>query len=301
MDRFTELETFLAVAEAGGFNAGARALGRSPPTVTRLIAGLEDRIGTRLFTRTTRQIALTEAGERLRTDARRILDDLAAAEASAAGAHAAPQGTLTITAPVTFGRLYIQPIVQSFLDAHPQVTARVLYMDRVVNLIDEGIDIAVRLGELPDSTLTAVRVGDVRQVVVAAPAYLERCGTPEHPSELSQHRIAVSNAMAPRQDWDFEAGGHQISATVHPALRNNTIDAMLEAARSGWALARGISYQVADDLREGRLVEVLAEYEDRLLPIHLVHAEGPLRAAKIRAFMDHATSALRPQAALWRG
>lgn len=299
MDRFTELQTFLAVADAGGFNAAARRLGKSPPSVTRLVAGLEARIGTRLFLRTTRQIALTEAGERLLGDARRILDELAAAEASAAGAHEAPQGVLSITAPVTFGRLYIAPVLQGFLDTHPQVTARALYVDRVVNLIDEGLDVAVRIGALPDSTMTAVRIGTVRQVMVASPDYIARFGTPDHPRDLAHHRLAVSSNLSSRPAWTFEAKGKPLTIPIAPALRNNTIDATIEAARTGWALVRGLSYQVADDVRAGRLVEVLAAFEDRPVPVDLVHAEGPLRAAKIRAFIDYAAEQLRPQAARW--
>ena len=299
MDRFSELETFVAVAEAGGFNAAARALGRSPPSVTRLVAGLEDRIGTRLFNRTTRQIALTEAGQRLLADARRILEDLASAEASAAGAHEEPQGELTVTAPVIFGRRYIAPVLRAFLDRHSRVTGRAILLDRVVDLIEEGIDVAVRIGDLPDSSLTAVRVGDLRRVVVASPEYLRQHGAPQHPSDLAAHRIVLSASLQSDQAWEFHAGASVVSVPVSPLLRGNNIDMTLDAAREGWAVTRAMSYQVADALAAGDLVEVLADFEDRLAPIHLIHAEGSLRAAKIRAFLDFAAKDLRQKAKAW--
>lgn len=301
MDRFTELQTFVAVADTGGFNAAARSLSRSPPSITRIIGGLEARIGTRLFTRTTRQIALTEAGARLLVDARRILDDLASAEASAAGAHEEPQGVLAVTAPVTFGRIYIAPLLRSFLDKHPKVTARALYVDRVVNLIDEGLDVAVRIGELPDSTLTAVRVGQVRQVVVATPAFFKTHGVPETPQALGGYRIATPSGLNPRREWTFSVGGEQVTVPIEAVLRGNTVDSAIDAALSGWALTRALSYQVADALKSGELIEVLSEFEDRTMPVHLVHAEGSLRAAKIRSFLDHAMQDLRSLSVHWVG
>lgn len=299
MDRFSELEAFVAVAEDGGFNAAARKLNRSPPSVTRLVAGLEARLRTRLLTRTTRQVGLTEAGARLLGDARRLLEDLALAEAAAVGAHEVPQGALSVTAPVIFGRRYVAPLVRSFLDVHPQVTARTLYVDRIVDLIEEGLDVAVRLGELPDSGLTAVRVGAVRRVVVAAPGYLAVHGRPHSLEDLARHRLAAPSLSARAESWDFVAGGRKRSVRIAPALTGNTIDVSIDAALAGWGITRVLSYQVADALASGRLVEILTAFEDREMPIHLVHAEGPLRAAKIRAFVDHAARELRRQAPSW--
>lgn len=299
MDRFAEYETFVAVAETGGFNAAARRLGTSPPRVSRLVAALEARIGTRLFTRTTRQVAPTEAGERLFRDMRRLLEEMAAAEGSAAGAHRAPQGVLSVTAPAIFGRLHVAPLVREFLDLHPQVTARMLFVDRVVNLIEEGLDVAVRIGELPDSSLTAVRVGHVRHAVVAAPAYLARHGVPERPEALAGHRIAAAGPGGPVRQWRFVGAGGVRTVPVAPALEGNAIDAALDAAERGWAITRVLSYQAAAALAEGRLVELLAGYETREVPVHLVHAEGVLGAAKIRAFVDHAARALRRAAPAW--
>ncbi len=299
MDRFTELETFVAVADAGGFNAGARRLNRSPPAVTRLIASLEARIGTRLFTRTTRQVALTEAGRRLLQDARRLLEELARAEAAAAGAHEEPRGVLSVTAPVIFGRRYIAPILRSFIDAHPRVTARAVFVDRIVNLIEEGFEVAVRIGELPDSSLTAVRVGAVRRMVVASPRYIAAQGSPQRLEDLARHRVISPSISGGPEDWVFVAAGRKVTLPVKPVIVGNTIDVSIEAALDGWALTRVLSYQVADAVRSGDLVEVLREFEDRRLPVQLVHAEGPLRAAKIRAFVDHAAGALRRDSRHW--
>lgn len=298
MDRFTQLEAFVAVAEEGGFNAAARRLKRSPPTVTRLVAALEARIGARLFTRSTRRIALTEAGARLFQDAIPVLQALAGAEAAAAGAHVAPQGVLAVTAPVLFGQRYVAPLVRSFIDAHPRVTARVLFVDRVVNLIEEGLDVAVRIGSLPASRLTAVRVGDLRRVVVASPAYLEAHGAPKTPGDLARHRVATARGTAPDGAWEFVAEGRRRVAALEPVLESNAVGVAIDAAEAGWALTRTLSYQVAPALADGRLVEVLAAFEDRRTPVHLVHAEGPLRAAKIRAFVEHARAALRREPAL---
>ena len=299
MDRFTEFETFVAVAEKGGFNAAARKLNRSPPTVTRIVAGLEQRIGTRLFLRTTRQVALTEVGEQLFRDAKQVLDDLNIAEAAASGAHEEPKGVLSVTASVIFGRRYVAPILRDFVDRYPEVSTRALFLDRNVNLIEEGLDVAVRIGDLPNSSLTAVRVGEVRWILVASPGYLERHGEPEALDDLQHHRLAAPSSVTEADSWGFEAAGIKRNLEIAPAFVANTIDASIDAACEGWAITRALSYQVSDELRSGELVEVLAGYEDRRIPIHLVHAEGPLRAAKIRAFVDHAARLLCKEAQNW--
>lgn len=299
MDRFTELETFVAVAETGGFNAAARRLGRSAPTVTRVVGALEARIGARLFLRTTRQVALTETGTRLLQDARVILEDLNRAEAVARGAHEEPQGVLSVTAPLLFGRRYIAPLLRSFAEAHPKISTRALFLDRNVNLIEEGLDVALRIGDLPDSTLSAVRVGEVRRVTVASADYLARFGRPETPEDLQSHRLAMPTTMTGADQLSFVADKSRRDVLVEPVFRSNTIDAAIDAALAGWGITRVLSYQVADDLGAGRLVEVLDAFEDRAMPVHLVHAEGPLRSAKIRAFVDHAAAALRREAPAW--
>ena len=296
MDRFKQLETFVAVADAGGFNAAARQLQMSPPSVTRLIADLEERIETRLFVRTTRQVALTEAGERLHLDAARILADLENAEASATGAHVAPQGVLTVTAPQLFGHRFIAPIVRDYLDVYPTVTAHTLFVDRVVNLIEEGLDVALRIGELPDSSLKALRVGSLRRVTVASPAYFKSNPRPKHPKDLINHKTIAPVGLSPVPAWEFAVKGKSQIAHIKPGLSCNTIDVALDAACSGWGITRLLSYQVADAVKSGDLVEVLGKFEDRRMPIHLVHSEGHLTAAKIRTFVDFAAKVLRQHA-----
>lgn len=296
MDRFKQLETFVAVADAGGFNAAARQLQMSPPSVTRLIADLEDRIGTRLFVRTTRQVSVTEAGERLHLDAARILAELQIAEASATGAHVEPQGVLTVTAPLMFGHRIIAPIIRDYLNTYPAVSARTLFVDRVVNLIDEGLDVALRIGELPDSSLKAVRVGSIRRVTVAGPAYLKANRRPKIPKDLANHKTIIPLGLNPVPSWEFVADGKRQSVKVNPTLSCNTVEVALDAACAGWGITRLLSYQVADALKSGDLVEVLGKFEERRLPIHLMHSEGHLTTAKIRTFVDFAAKALRQHA-----
>ncbi|GAB4375053.1 MAG: LysR family transcriptional regulator [Kiloniellaceae bacterium] len=297
MDRFRALETFLTVAEAGAFNAAARRLGLSPPAVTRLVTALEERLGAQLFTRTTRRVALTEAGLRLREDAQRILAELAEAESAAAGAGASPRGHLTLTAPQMFGRRFVAPLLRAFLNAHPAVTASALFTDRNVNLLEEGIDVALRIGELPDSALTARRVGTVRRVVVAAPAYLARHGTPQAPGDLAAHRVILPTGVSGRAAWTFSRAGQQRSQRLAPALSVNALEVAIDAALDGWGITRVLSYQVADALADGRLVELLADAEDLELPVHLLQAEGRRAAAKIRAFIDFAAERLSSESA----
>jgi DNA-binding transcriptional LysR family regulator len=295
MDRFRELSTFVAVAEKGAFNAAARRLNTSPPAVTRLVNTLEARLGVRLFTRTTRQVALTEAGARLRADAARILAELETAEASATGAHEAPQGVLRITAPVLFGQRFIAPILLDYLDDHPKATAAALFVDRIVDLIGEGLDVAVRIGALPDSSLSATRVGAVRRVTVAAPGYLAQHGAPQVPGDLTGHRIIFPSSTGGVLAWEYAADGKQPTVRLEPALSVSTMEAAINAAVAGWGVTRVLSYQVADAIAAGDLVEVLADHENREMPIHLVHSEGRRAAAKIRAFIDLAARRLRSE------
>lgn len=296
MDRFRELATFVAVAEEGGFNAAARRLRMSPPAVTRFVAALEARLNVQLFARTTRQVALTEAGRRLHADAVRLLVEWEEAEASAAGTHDAPRGVLRITAPVLFGQRFIAPILRDYLDLHPKVIASALFVDRVVNLIDEGLDVALRIGELPDSSLSATRVGAVRRIAVAAPSYLSRSAAPATPQELRGHRVILPTASNDRPIWDFVSGAGRRSVRLRPALSVNTMDAAIEAAIAGWGVTRALSYQVADEIAAGILVEVLAVWEDRVMPIHLLHSEGRRAPAKIRTFVEFAAKRLRGEA-----
>ncbi len=297
-----QLRVFVTVADAGGFAPAARRLRVSPPAVTRAIAALERHLGARLLHRTTRHMRLTEAGERFLQDTRRILADLEEAEASARGAHTQPQGELAVTAPVMFGRLHIAPLVLEFLSGHPRVTARVLFVDRVVHLLDEGFDVALRIAPLPDSSLTAVRVGSVRRVVVASPEYLAGHGEPTRPEDLSRHRaIGFSHPGGGMARWNFREPrdpSPRESAPPHVALMVNAVDVAIEAALAGHGLVRVLSYQVRDHLAAGRLHRVLRGFEPDPVPVSLVYPEGRKAAAKVRAFVDFAAQRLRSHPAL---
>jgi len=295
MDRLDAIRVFVAVAEAGGFASAARALRLSPPAVTRAVAALEERIGARLLHRTTRTVRLTEAGARYLADAKRILAELEEAEAVAAGAHGEPRGQLAVTAPLLFGKMHVAPVVLDFLDRFPEVSARTLFVDRVVDLMDEGMDVALRIAVLPDSGLTAVRVGEVRRVVCAAPGYLARRGTPATPAELERHDcIGFQSAAAPAP-WVFPARSGDGAETVRPPMRLlvNNADVAVAAARDGRGIVRVLSYQVAEELRHGSLAVVLADHEPPPIPVQLVHLEGRRAAARVRAFVDFAAARLR--------
>jgi DNA-binding transcriptional LysR family regulator len=298
VDRLDTMRAFVAVAEGQGFAAAARRLAMSPPAVTRAIVALEDRIGTRLLHRTTRTVRLTEAGTRFLADCKRILGELDEAEASAAGSHAEPRGRLAVTASVMFGRMYVAPIVLDFLALNPLVTARMLFLDRVVDLVDEGLDAAVRIAHLPDSSLTAVRVGQMRRVVCAAPGYLERRGTPRRLDELREHDAIVFSQTEAADEWAFGAGS--AGETVRPPAKLivNSSEVAIAAAVAGRGITRVLSYQAAAEVRAGRLAIVLDEFEPPAIPISVVYPEGRRAAAKVRAFVDFAVARLRADAAL---
>lgn len=293
MDRLGSLRVFVAVAEAEGFAPAARHLGLSPPAVTRAVAALEDRLGTQLLHRTTRIVRLTDAGSRFLADAKRILAELEEAEASAAGAHAEPRGQLAVTGPVMFGRRFVAPIVLDFLARYSDVTVRMLLLDRIVDLIEEGVDVALRIAHLPDSSLTAVRVGEVRRVVCAAPEYLARRGRPSSPADVPQHDLIAFAPVATPSDWTFATASGALTLKPSARLVANTADVAIAAAIAGRGLTRVLSYQVADELRSGALEIVLVEYELAPLPIHLVHAAGRRASARVRAFVDFAAERLR--------
>lgn len=290
MDRFQAMTVFAQVAEAGGFASAGRKLNMSPPSVTRIVAGLEDALGTRLLHRTTRSLKLTEAGERYLEDCRRILAELHQAEAAAAGSYLAPIGTLTVSAPVLFGRMHVLPILAAFLERHPKVVGRALFVDRITNLIEEGIDVAVRIGHLADASYAAVQVGGMRHVICGTPAYLRDHGVPDHPTRLRHHRLIGVTAAWSAQHWEF--GNHPV-LPIDPALYCNTNDAAIAAALSGFGLTRVPFYQVADHIEAGTLRPVLQPFEVAPLPIHVVYADRRLAPAKVREFVDLAVKRLR--------
>lgn len=286
MDRFQEMQVFLAVAEEQGFAAAARRLNMSPPSVTRAVAALEERIGTLLLTRTTRSVHITEAGHRFAEDCRRILAELEEAEESAAGSHAMPRGQLTLTAPVLFGELFVTPLMVDFLKQYPAVQIRALLVDRVVSMVDEGVDVAVRIGNLPDSGLNAVRVGEVRRVICASPVFLNAHGRPTHPEQLLQLPVVASASSPLLNDWQFIDAGSPLNVRLQPRLIVTANQAAINAASLGWGLTRVLSYQVAMKVASGELEIVLQDYELPPLPVHVVYQGGRKVAAKVRAFVD---------------
>jgi DNA-binding transcriptional LysR family regulator len=304
MDRLESLRVFIAVAESNGFAEAARRLGLSASAVTRAVLALEQRLGVQLLHRTTRSLRLTEAGARFLDDCRRILADLDEAEASAGGAHSVPRGQIAITAPSMFGRLYVAPVVLDFLEQHPQVSARTFFVDRVANLLDEGLDVAVRIAHLPDSGLTAIGVGAMRAVYVASPAYLRECGEPRTPADLPKHRgVGTAPAGGQAAAWSFYPPGNKERASreavqVPMRLVANTMEVSISAALRGFGIARKLIYQVADEVKAGKLKIVLAEYEPPPIPVHVVTLAGRKAPAKVRAFVDLAVERLRGEAVL---
>ncbi|WP_280152950.1 LysR family transcriptional regulator [Piscinibacter sp. XHJ-5] len=307
MDRFEGMRVFVTVADAKGFAPAARLLGMSPPAVSRAIVALEEHVGAQLLRRTTRSVSLTEAGERFHAHCKRILAEVAEAEAVAGGTHSAPQGQLAITAPQMFGRMHVAPVLLAFLAQHPQVSARAHFVDHIVHLLEEGFDVAVRIAHLPDSGLTAIRVGHVRRVIVASPAYLEAHGEPRTPADLARHD-GVGFAMhggvvAP---WALYPPGRKSRAQreiAHPRMQlvANTGEVGIAAALAGHGLARALSYQVAESVKQGRLRIVLADHEPPPIPVQVVHADGRRAAAKVRAFIDFAVERLRREPVLQNG
>jgi DNA-binding transcriptional LysR family regulator len=298
VDRLHLIAVFVAVVDTKGFAGAARKLAISPPAVTRAINELETSLGVRLLTRTTRVVRVTEAGERYVEDCRRILAELAEADESVAGLHGAPRGRLTLTAPALFGTRVVTPIVTEYLQRYPEVSASCWFLDRVVNLMEEGVDIAVRIGELPDSSLQAVRVGQVRRLICGAPAYLAQHGTPQTPDDLAAHSIVSAISIAPSPEWRLVRRGETRAVKLQPRLTVTTNDAAVVAAVGGFGLTRRLSYQVADELRDGCLQTVLDDWEPPASPVHVVHREGRHASRKARAFLDLAIERLRAHPAL---
>jgi DNA-binding transcriptional LysR family regulator len=298
MDRFQEMQVFAAVAQDQGFSAAARRLGLSAASVTRAVAALEKRIGTQLLTRTTRSVYLSEAGQRYLEDCRRILAEVQEAEDSAAGSHAQPRGQLTVTAPVLFGELFVTPLMVSFLTQFPDVTINALLVDRVVSVVEEGVDVAIRIGELPDSNHHAIRVGEVRRVICASPQFLAIHGRPKHPQELAQSPIIATSAIGQLKHWPFLERGEPLSVRVEPRLTVTANQAAITAAALGLGFTRVLSYQSASKVAAGELEIVLADFEMPPLPIHVLYQGGRKAAARIRSFVDFTVKALREHPAL---
>ena len=292
MDRLQTLEVFIAVAEAQSFVGGAKRIGISAPSATRGVNALESRLGTRLFTRTTRKVRLTDVGESYFEDAKRIVAELQMADDAATGNASNPAGRLRITCPHEFGRIYIMPVVTAYLDTYPDVSAEVVMVDRVVNIVEEGFDIAVRIGALPSSGLSAIKVGGVRRVICGAPNYFNQYGVPQTPKDLTEHRIISGSPVSSSREWHFQEPC-KTTVKINSRLVVSSIAAAIETARNGWGLTRVLSYQVNSDLAANTMQTVLADYEPEELPIHLVHTEGRRAAAKVRTFLDFASERIR--------
>jgi DNA-binding transcriptional LysR family regulator len=294
LDRIDGWTTFAAVAEGRSFAAAARRLGRSPAAVTRAVAALEQRIGARLLNRTTRSVALSDVGARALEATRRALAAFEELEGVAAAERQEPRGRLAVTAPVVFGRLHVLPVVEAFLREHPAASVQLALLDRVVSLVDEGLDVAVRLGQLPDSSLRAVRVGEVRRGVYASPRYLRSSGTPRTPQALGRHACVACLAVTPVPDrWTFERHGRRFAVPVTPRLSVNTAEAAIDAALAGVGPTCVLSYQVDAHVRAGRLERVLAAFEPPAVPVQVVIPAGRFVTPVVRAFVDRAAEALR--------
>jgi DNA-binding transcriptional LysR family regulator len=286
MDRIDAMQAFVAVADLRGFAPAARKLGQSPSNVTRLIAALEDRLGARLLQRTTRSVTLTDAGSRYLERARRILGDVEEAEAAAEGERTRPSGRLVVSAPVGFGRLHVSPLMSAYLMRYGEVAGELRLSDRMINLVEDGVDLAVRIGHLPDSTLVARHVGEMRRIVVASPGYLQARGEPKRPAAIGSHETIQFGAASASSEWQFVEDGSEVRIACTPRFTTNSSDAAIEYAERGGGLTRVLAYQAADAIKRGRLKIVLQKFEQPPLPIHLVYPTSRLLSAKVRTFID---------------
>jgi DNA-binding transcriptional LysR family regulator len=300
MDRFQELRVFIAVADCGGLAKAASVIHSSPPAVTRTLASLEERLGVRLFDRTTRSLRLTEPGTKFLDEARRILGDLETAEQEIAGQSNVVSGNLTLTTSLTFGRAMLQPVVSDFIDAHPQITVSLLLFDRVVDLIDEGFDLAVRIANLPDSSLVSRHVGDVRRMLVASPGYLAKHGPPKTPEDLKIHAVIGQTGLMPNRELRYFKAGKPARITLPIRFEINDALACISAAEQGKGITIALSYMVSDALRDGRLVPVLNKFRPPPVPVNLIYAQRRIMAPKIRAFIDFAAPRLSAALSEWR-
>jgi DNA-binding transcriptional LysR family regulator len=292
MDRIDAMRAFAAVADLGGFAPAARRLHLSPAAVTRAVALLEDHLGVLLLNRTTRSVRLTERGAIYLDTCRRVLADLEQGERLAQGQDAAPRGYLTVSAPILFGRLHVLPIVQDLLRAHPALSVRMILLDRLVHLVEEDVDVAVRIGDLADSALAAIKVGEVRRVLVASPGYLAQRGAPASLGELARHDLIAFESIDATSDWRFGAGG-KTGVRVAPRLLVNNADAAIAACEAGLGITRTLSYQVRDALGAGRLRLVLESFALAPVPVSLVHPARRLGSGNLTAFMNAARAHFR--------
>ncbi|MER9235774.1 LysR family transcriptional regulator [Mesorhizobium sp. M0622] len=292
MDRLQSMSLFVAAAETGSLSAAGRRFGIPLTTVSRKISDLEKHLKTRLLNRSARQLSLTDAGHAYLAACRRILDEVGEAERTAAGEYSAPTGELIVTAPIVFGRLHVLPVVTGFLAAYPDVSVRLTLADRITQLVEEHIDLAIRIGQLADSSLIALRLGSIRRVVCASPAYLAEHGTPKTPQELAAHSAITFEGLT-AASWSFATGKAEFAVPIRSRLRVNTAEAAIDAAIAGVGVTRLLSYQIATAIRSGTLRPVLQEFEPEPWPVSLVHAGQGLLPVKLRAFLDFAAPRLK--------
>jgi DNA-binding transcriptional LysR family regulator len=299
MDRLESMALLVAVAEAGGLSAASRKLGAPLPTISRKISQLEAHLNTRLLTRSTRKLALTESGAAYVAAARRILDEVSEAERAASGEHASPRGDLVITAPIVFGRLHVLPVIAEFLIRWPEINVRLLLNDHNLHLIDDRVDIAARIGALADSSLVSTRVGSVRRVVCGSPAYFAQHSVPKRPQDLSALTAVTFDQLPPSEHWTFRdpRSKREIHAPVRSRLAVNTAEAAIDGAAAGLGVTRVLSYQVAEAVADGRIEIVLGDYEPEPSPVSLIHVGQGLTPLKVRMFLDFAALRLRARLA----
>jgi len=293
MDRFDAIRTLLAAVDGGSLSAASRKLGMPLPSVSRKVSELEAHLGTQLVVRTSRKLLLTDAGSAFVMASRRVLEDLEAAERTAAGEYQTPRGDLLVTASIMFGKLYVTPVVLAFLAAYSEVNVRVVLADHVIDLVENHIDVAVRIGHLPDSGLVAARIGDIHWVICASPAYLAKRGAPVTPDDLDAHDCIGFEGLQRVRTWPFGRGAEVKTVSIRPRFAANTADAVIEAAIAGVGVARLTSYQAARAIRDGKLVSLLRGYAPQSIPVHLVHTAPPLLPLKMRAFLDFAAPRLK--------
>jgi DNA-binding transcriptional LysR family regulator len=299
MDRFESMSILVTVSEAGSLSAAARRLGTPLATVSRKVSYLETHLKTRLLDRSSRRVTLTDSGRSYVAACKRILEEVGEAERAAAGEYSAPKGDLIISAPIVFGRLHVLPIAIEFLKAYPDIDIRIALADRVVNILEDHVDLAVRIGELPDSSLMARRLGSIRRVVCGSPAYFAERGAPKSPAELGRHDCVTFEGMMSADAWTFTIGKSVASVAIHSRLIVNTAEAAIDAAIAGVGVTRVLSYQAAAAVRAGALTIVLRDFEVSPSPVNLVYPGQRLLPLKLRAFVDFA--APRLQARLSQG
>ncbi len=295
MDRLHSMNVYVAVVETEGFASAARKLRLSPPAATRAIAELETHLGVKLLNRTTRHVRVTEIGQKYYQDAKQIVMLANEADDMVSGENAEPRGHLTVTASVLFARYYVMNGVVGYLKRYPQMQVEALFVDRVVNMIEEGVDVAIRIGELPDSTYRAIKVGTVRRVLCASADYLAAHGYPTKPEDLLQHKMILARGLNPTDEIKFVDQGKEIGVRVKPYLSISDNDSAAQAAQAGLGITRLLSYQVTDKLKSGALTIVLSEYEAQAVPVHVVHREGRYSSARIRSFVDWMVEHLRSE------